>query len=317
MAETKIFYASDIHGSDICFRKFISAGKFYGVDILVLGGDITGKFVIPVVEQSDGSYAYELYGERKKVGSGEELKTIETKIRDIGYYPYRTTVSEFEDLQKAPDRVNELFTKLMVESVEKWMTLLESNMKGKNIKCFVMPGNDDRLEIDRVLEKNEFALNPEGRVERLDSIHEMISTGYSNMTPWKCPRDITEEELGKKIDSMVSQVKDMKNCVFNFHCPPFDSEIDMAPHLDADMRPMIKGGGIEMIPVGSTAIRTSIEKHQPLLGMHGHIHESKGFKKIGRTLCVNAGSEYGEGYLRGIIIVLDDNRVKKHQFTSG
>ena len=49
-----------------------------------------------------------------------------------------------------------------------------------------------------------------------------------------------------------------------------------------------------MIHAGSTAVRASIEKHQPLVGLHGHIHESKGFVTLGRTLCLNPGSEYGK-----------------------
>ena len=38
---TKLFFATDVHGSEICWKKFISAGKFYEADVIILGGDIT------------------------------------------------------------------------------------------------------------------------------------------------------------------------------------------------------------------------------------------------------------------------------------
>ena len=317
MPDIKIFYTSDIHGSQICFRKFVSAGKFYGVHAIIMGGDITGKMVIPIIEQPDGSYTCELYGQKHRIRRSNELDAIKTKIRDVGYYYHQTTLGEFVELQTAPEKVDELFANLMVESVEQWVKIVEENLKGTDIKCLVMPGNDDRLEIDHVLEKSSTIVNPEGRVIELDRNHEMISTGYSNITPWKCPRDIPEEELSRKIDSMAQNVRSMKSCLFNFHCPPFGTDIDSAPHLDSEMRPIIKGGRIEMVPVGSVAVRASIEKYQPVLGLHGHIHESKGFSRIGRSLCINPGSEYGEGYLRGVIVVLNEDGVKKHQFTTG
>jgi len=161
-------------------------------------------------------------------------------------------------------------------------------------------------------------INPEEKVVPVDDKHEMISTGYTNITPWNCPRDVSEEELAKKIENMTSKVTNMKNCIFNFHCPPYDSSIDSAPKLDKDLKPAVSPGGeMLMIPVGSTAVRAAIEKYQPLLGLHGHIHESRGTAKIGRTLCLNPGSEYGEGILRGALITLEDDKVKSHQLTSG
>jgi len=146
----------------------------------------------------------------------------------------------------------------------------------------------------------------------------MISCGYSNMTPWNCPRDFPEEELNKKISEMTAQVEEMEKCIFNLHCPPFNTMLDQAPKLDKDLNPSVQpGGGLEMAPVGSTAVREAIQKHQPLLGLHGHIHESKGTFKIGRTLCMNPGSEYAERILRGLLLDIDGNRVKDFMFTSG
>ncbi len=64
-------------------------------------------------------------------------------------------------------------------------------------------------------------------------------------------------------------------------------------------------------------MRAAIEKYKPLLGLHGHVHESKGFVNIGSTLCINPGSEYGEGILRGVIVELGDGKVKNYLLTQG
>jgi Icc-related predicted phosphoesterase len=160
-------------------------------------------------------------------------------------------------------------------------------------------------------------VNPNDQVVALDDKHEMASLGYSNITPWRCPRDIPEEELSKKIEALIAQVKNMPNCIFNFHCPPYDTGIDTAPHLDQNLKPVFKAGEVEMIPVGSKSTRKAIEQHQPLLGLHGHIHESKGAFKIGRTICLNPGSEYSEGMLRGALVDLHDKGLKNYVLTTG
>jgi len=68
---------------------------------------------------------------------------------------------------------------------------------------------------------------------------------------------------------------------------------------------------------GSKSVRRAIEKYQPLLGLHGHIHESQSVAKIGKTTCINPGSEYGEGVLRGCIVILGDGKIEGYQMTRG
>jgi len=226
-------------------------------------------------------------------------------------------MKEFQETRASEVKVNELFSRLMIETVERWIRLAEERLGNSGVKCFITPGNDDQLVIDSVLRKSNSVFNPEGTVACLDDTHEMISTGYSNITPWKCPRDISEEELATKIESMIYQVKVVDSCVFNFHCPPFDSGLDTAPQIDDSLRPVMKGGTQMTIPAGSTAVRDAIEKSQPLLGLHGHIHESRAVAKLGRTHCFNPGSEYTEGILRGVLVDLDRKGLKRHIFTSG
>jgi Icc-related predicted phosphoesterase len=317
MTVTRIFFATDIHGSEKCFKKFTNAASFYKANTIILGGDITAKMIVTVVKQSDGSYKAKYLGGEYSARTDDELQTLKDRIRYIGYIPYLTDTTEVNDLQSDPKKVDELFRTLITSDVENWLSIAEERLKGKGIKCFILPGNDDRLDIDGLIEKSSVAINPEGKLFRIDADHEMISTGYANITPWNCPRDIPEEQLAAKIESMASKVENMKNCIFTFHCPPIGSGLDDAPKLDADFRPVVKGGQMIMESVGSKAIREAIVKYQPLLGLHGHIHEARGVTKIGRTLCMNPGSEYSEGILRGVVVNLGKDDILSHLLVSG
>lgn len=317
MTMTRAFFCTDVHGSELCFRKFLGSGRFYKADVLILGGDMTGKLIVSIIEESDCAYVARYLGKERRAHNEAELRSLEKEILDSGFYPYRTNPSELEELESNRAKVDELFSRLMLENVKRWINMAEESLRPTNVRCFVMPGNDDRLEIDQAFSDSQHVINPEGKVICLDQHHEMMSTGYSNISPWKAPRDSTEEELGRRIEAMAPHVKDMAKCLFNFHCPPYNSRIDMAPKLDANLRPEVEGGRFRMIPVGSVAIRAAIEKYQPLMGLHGHIHESRGEQKIGRTLCINPGSEYSEGILRGALINLDEKGVKSYLLTSG
>jgi Icc-related predicted phosphoesterase len=312
-----IFFASDVHGSERCFQKFLNAGKAYQADVLILSGDITGKMIVPLVRQSDGSFEASVLGEAVVARTEKELETLEERIRERGYYPYRTSDEEKQELDCSEKKVYDLFSRLMLERVQRWVRMAEDRLGDSKIKCFMSPGNDDRFAIDPVLSSSEIIVNPENIVVELDEYHEMITLGYTNTTPWKTARECTEEELAIKIKALTSEVRDMKNCVFNLHCPPYDTVLDSAPVLDEKLKPVATMGAIMMGPAGSTAVRDSIERNQPLLGLHGHIHESKGAVKLGRTLCLNAGSEYEQGVLKGVLVKLEKNCVRGHLFVSG
>jgi Icc-related predicted phosphoesterase len=114
-------------------------------------------------------------------------------------------------------------------------------------------------------------------------------------------------------------VKDYDHCIFNFHVPPLDSTLDSCPKLDWNTdppTPIVSGGQIVFAGAGSQAVRKAIEKYQPMLGLHGHIHEAQGIIKIGKTTCINPGSEYGEGILRGCLVTFADGVVEGFQMTS-
>jgi len=315
---TRIFFTTDLHGSEKCFKKFINAGKFYNANIIICGGDITGKMVIPIFESSGAGSSYEadLMGTRETARSKEELEGLMKKIHNVGFYPYITTSEEFEKVRQDPDRIDRLFSELMMQTLQGWLEIAEERLKGTDIKCLMTPGNDDKFEIDPILAKSSVISNPEGKVVRVDDHHELISTGFTNITPWNCPRDIKEEELERKIDEMASHLKDPKNAIFDIHVPPFDTKLDQAPKLD-NLKVVSMMGNPILEPVGSTSVRRALEKYQPLLGLHGHIHESKGYDHIGRTLIINPGSEYSEGILHGAVIELDADKVKNFVLVQG
>ncbi len=314
---TRVFFVTDVHGSERCFKKFLNAGKFYKANAVMLAGDITGKMIFPIVKQTDGTYLSSYAGSEIRSKSEAEVKDLEKSIRDSGFYPYRTDIGEMESLESDKKKVDQLFTRLMVETVERWVHMAEERLRGSGIKCFVSPGNDDRWEVDSPLNKSDFIVNPEEKVVELDKDHEMITLGLTNHTPWKSPREFDEEVLAERIEKMTVGIKNMTNCVFNLHCPPYGTVIDPAPKLDETLKPVISGGQVVMTPAGSTAVRDSIKKYQPLVGLHGHIHESKGVVAIGRTKCFNPGSEYGEGVLRGLLLDLSEKGIKSYLFTSG
>jgi Icc-related predicted phosphoesterase len=313
----RLFFATDVHGSESCFKKFIYAAKVYKCNTIIMGGDITGKKIIPCIKQSDGSYTLDWLGQHRTIRSREELEQLKNNIRSVGSYPYEMTEDERVALISDQSKSDALFEKIMRESVANWVGYAEEKLKGTNVRCFVQPGNDDTFQIDEILTGSERVENPEGKLVELEGGFEMISTGYSNPTPWNCPRDITEEELGNRVERMIGGVRNPIRSIFNFHCPPYDSELDSAPRVDDKLNVIIKQGQMQMAPAGSKAVRAAIEVHGPLLGLHGHIHESRGVFNIGRTTCINPGSEYTEGILRGVIVTLENTKVKSYQFTSG
>lgn len=318
MAITRIFYTTDLHGSERVFIKFLNAATMYKANVMIMGGDMTGKMIVPIVKISEDTYTSRLLGEERIVRDKAALQQLENNIRYNGFYPYYTDKAQMEVLNGNPSKVDELFKQLMVETLKSWVEIAEERLRDSHTRIFMTPGNDDAFEIDAVLNSSSKIVNPEGKVVMVDENHEMISSGYSNPTPWDSPREASEAELEKKIEDMASQVKNVENSIFNLHCPPYNCGLDVAPRLGKDLKPIVSPGtGVEMVPVGSTAVRKMVEKYQPFMSLHGHIHEARGETKIGRTVCYNPGSEYGEGVLRGIIVNVDERKVKSRLFVSG
>jgi uncharacterized protein len=312
---TRFFFATDLHSSEACFRKLLSTPKVHNLDRVICGGDCTGKMLIPLVERDGepGVFLCEWAGESLLAHSEEDVAEQEKEIRYAGLYPVRLSETEAAELGRDEAKLKALFLERMLTVVGDWTALAEERLAGNGTQFVMTPGNDDEFAVDDVIRASDFVDAAENRVVRIGP-HEMLSVGWSNHTPWNTPRECTEEELEVRIDALAEQIEDMDKAIFNIHVPPFGTGLDDAPELDENLKP-VQGGKV-MKPVGSTAVRDAILKHQPLLALHGHIHESRGIQKLGRTMCINPGSVYGEGTLQGVIVELAPEEVR-YSLTSG
>ena len=316
MSEFKLFFATDIHGSDVCWKKFINAAKFFDCQVLVMGGDMTGKMLVPVVDIGKETFRIRFAG-ADRVVRADEMPRYRKLISDSGYYPYETSHDEVAALEADRGAVDRLFHAKMAETLNRWLDIADERLAGTNVQVLLGPANDDPPFIDEVLARGGRVQNPEGRLVDLPEGWSMISCGWSNPTPWDSPREIPEDALLARIEGEVARLPTMDRAVFNLHVPPKDSQLDNAALLNPDLSPVMAGGAPVVAGVGSVAVRTAIERHQPPLALHGHIHESRGVTKIGKTLCLNPGSEYSDGILRGAIVTLSDKGFKRHQLLAG
>lgn len=310
-SQFKILYTSDVHGSEVTFKKFLNAGKMFKVDALIIGGDIAGKALIPIIDLGNGKY--DIQG--TEVGR-EGLETIKQRIRNEGNYYVVVDKKGFEELNYDKRKVDETFKTAMIERLREWIKIAEERYKGTNIPIYVNLGNDDPTYLFDIIDESSVMRRTEGFIIPLGK-YEMISFGYVNPTPWNTPREMSEEELYSNMKSMVEKLSNPNLAIYNFHAPPYGTNLDNAPLLDKTLKPVVKGGEIVMTHVGSKAVRSIIEEYKPLMGIHGHIHESRGFDRVAGTLVLNPGSEYNTGVFHGVYIVLEGEKVKTHQFITG
>jgi hypothetical protein len=308
----RIFFVTDIHGSNTCFRKYLNALKAYNVDVGLLMGDLTGKVLVPLVEKAGGGWETTLMGHHTVAKSDQELADLKKTVEMMGYYWVHQTPEEFEAHRADPKKVDELFKQKMLERLREWMTLADDRLGSTGHKVYMAPGNDDHLEVDEVIEDSAAIVNCNARNVMVGE-HEMISFSWANPTPWNTPREKPDEELEPMIETLVATVHDMPSAIFNLHVPPYGYALDLAPELTKDL----VQAADRKVHVGSRAVTRILEKYQPLLGLHGHIHESRGAQKIKRTLIINPGSEYSEGILKGVVIILEKGKVQDYIFTSG
>lgn len=312
----RLFFATDVHGSEICWRKFLNAGKFYKADVLILGGDMTGKALVPIQQLPDGTWKGVLLQQEFLLNTEDQVRDFEKRVASRGYYPFRATADLMQEFRDDPKKVDTFFNQQMLDVVSQWMELADTKLADTSIKCFVAPGNDDDFSVDDVVKQARRVMLAEGVVVDLGEGFQMVSTGWSNVTPWKTHREASEQDLSQRIEAMIPQNANMQKMVFNFHCPPYGSNLDEAAQLDDNLN--VLDAGRSLIPVGSKAVRDAIMKYQPLLSLHGHIHEGKGTARLGKTLAINAGSLYEQGVLQGAIVELDPKKgIKSYQLTTG
>lgn len=308
----KIFFVTDIHGSNLCYRKYLNALKVYNVDVGILLGDLTGKVLVPLVEKAGGGWETTLMGTHIDINTQEELDKLKKTIEMLGYYWVHQAPDEFRTYKDDPKKVDTLFKQLMMTRLQEWIALADERLAGTSYKVYMAPGNDDHFEVDQIIEDSKAIINCNNKNVMVGD-HEMITFSWANPTPWNTPREKPDDELEPMLEELVMKVNDKSNAIFNFHAPPYGFALDLAPELTKDL----VQAADRKIHVGSRAVAKMIEKYQPLIGLHGHIHESRGAQKVKRTLIINPGSEYSEGILKGAMIVLEKGKVKDYVFTSG
>lgn len=313
---TRVFYAGDVHGSRLCWKKFINAAAHYPADALVMGGDLTGKALVPIVREGDGSYGAEVIGERRTARTAEELDQMQRAISDNGMYPLIVDPGEARALATDAARRDEAFEQALLDELRLWVRLADERLAGSEVRAYVIPGNDDPWEVDAVLASGSSVVACDERVEKIGP-HEIASFGYSNRTPWETPRELDEDEIYTRLKRLVDQLEEPERAILNVHVPPYESSLDTAFEVGEDLHYVTKGGRPHEVATGSRAVREIIEETQPLLSLHGHIHESKGVTRIGRTVAVNPGSDYGSGRLDGCLLHLAPDKVVHHYLVSG
>jgi len=289
----------------------------YKANVALLAGDLTGKAIVPIVRRN-GSYESDLFGVHRTARDDQQLAQLERDIADVGYYSFVTTSDEATRLSSDESGRDELLARLMNERVADWLALATERLGDTGVPLYLIPGNDDEFVIDEILNEPGYApINADGKVLEIPGDLQLLASGWSNHTPWQTPREESEDELYERLDALAEQVRDPRRAVFMIHVPPHDSGLDTAPILDENLRPTVSAGDVLRGPVGSTAVRRLIEHYQPLLAIHGHIHESGGERRIGDTLCINPGSEANSGILRGYLVDIGRKGVELAQRVEG
>lgn len=309
----KLFYAADLHAAETTFRKFTNAGKFYKADLVLFGGDFTGKMVVPIVEKS-GVYTCRYYGSTVKVKNPKELPDLERNLRDAGFYPFMVTEDELNALTESD--AERIIKEKQVEVLRQWIAMADERFQAAGIPCVFIPGSVDDFYLDEIISGGSFVQNGDGKIIEAAGF-EILSVGGGKHSVFKYPREFAEEELAEKINQLASQVKDMNRCIFNIHIPPYDTDLDQGTMYDEELKPILDGDSLATGPVGSKAVREAIEKYQPLLSLHGNVHESRGVTTLGRTVCINAGTDYDQGLLRGALVDISDEGKVSYTLTAG
>lgn len=312
----RLFYAGDVHGSRVCWKKFVNAGAHYPADALVMGGDLTGKALVPIVREGDGSYSAEVIGERRIAHTAEELDQIQSAISLNGMYPLIVDREEARRLAEDVEARDRALEEALLAELRLWMEFADERLAGTGRRAYVIPGNDDPWSIDEVL-ASAACVDACDEAVRTVGPHELVSFGYSNRTPWHTPRELDEDEIYSRLKRLIDRLENPGRAIFNIHVPPRDSSLDTAYEVDEELRYVMRGGRPHEVATGSSAVRQIIEESQPLLSLHGHIHESRGVTKIGRTVAINPGSDYGSGHLDGCLVHLAPDRVIHQYLVSG
>ena len=316
----KLSFITDIHGSTSCFKKFINtARRTDPPDVLIIGGDITGKFVVPFISSGRGPVIVDMPSKKLTVND-KQAADIKADLIRSGCYIYLCDPDAYKVYTYDEGTREAVFRSLQIERLQEWLAIANERLHGGPTTLYINVGNDDPFYIDPILESAGGCVRfPDRKLVNLPQGLILVSVGYSSPTPWKCERELPEPELRRCIANLAQQVRaggSFDRCIFNFHCPPKDTRLDLAPKLDGSLRPVVGVHGPEFEHVGSEAVREAIKDFQPPLSLHGHIHEQRVIEKLGNTVCVNPGSSYWTGSLQGFVATFKDGILMGSRLTS-
>ncbi len=293
----RLLFVTDLHGAERCFELLLEQLATRRFDVVVVGGDVTGKLLVPIVPTAHGQSAAHFKGATVQLTSPSETNTFVTRAAATGAYAYPCTSGEYLRLLNDMPYREAIIQRLIDDRLARWLGQLQRVARATHIKVIFNLGNDDSLSCNALFPLNNVELAEGTVIELLNGIS-IASCGYANDTPWHLPRDEPEDKLHQRLQTLIATVEDKARLICNFHAPPYASGLDTAILLEPDLRPQSGGFGPLRGPVGSHAVDRVIREMQPLLGLHGHIHESAGRARLGRTVCLNPGSEYEAGILR-------------------
>jgi len=318
----RIVYATDLHGSTLVFKKLLNAAKINKASLVIMGGDVSGKILFPIVQSSENMYEVDYYGRKVTLHSESELSQFYTRLESEGNYYKVLTKEEFSELIADEKKMNLVFRNLIIERLKQWVEFASKTLRDINVPLLISGGNDDeQITVDSITD-NEIVKNVDNKVYLDFPPFSIINIGFSNLTPFETPREKTEEEIAKLIDNLSEPyTRDPSHLIFNIHVPPYGSTLDLAPKLvkneSGELKMVMKGGQPEIIHTGSTSVNDALLRYKPALGLFGHIHEARGAEKIGDTLCINPGSSYGDGTLDYAVINIRDGKILSHQLMIG
>lgn len=283
-----------------------------------MGGDVTGKSLVPIVATDRGTWCAKLHGQEIVAETPEALEDLRSSIRTIGRYDVVVSPDEAQTLAEDAAALAAAFDTAIRTTLERWIGLAEARLARSGVPAFMMLGNDDEPGLAELFRGTDHLRYGEDGIAELPGGWQLVSFGPSTPTPWLTPRELPEEDIASALAEMVAEIAHPERAIFNIHCPPANTRLDQAPLVDGDLRPRMNAAGPVIGSVGSSAVREAIERAQPALGLHGHVHESPGMTKIGSTVCLNPGSDYQLGILRGAIVELDAQEgVRSWQFIHG
>jgi uncharacterized protein len=303
----KILFASDLHGSDLVFNKILNNAVFHNVNAVIIGGDISGKSLTPIIEFQENKFKYNYFGENRII-SKDQIEDSIKSISNLGSYPIVMSEDQYDEILNNEKKFKNTFIQLIQGRLENWLKLAEEKLKKRSIRFIIMCGNDDDFILDDTIKKSDYAENPDQQSVKINDIM-LIGESLTNYTPFNCPRDVEENKIELSLSVKLKKINLQKPFILISHAPPFNSSLDNVTKLDNNLKPVVLNGSPVIIPAGSKVIRNVIEDQSPIMSLHGHIHESAGYTYIGNTLCINAGSSYNSGILQAYIISIDNNSV--------